>query len=215
MAAWKNEPILIVDTETTGTDPTADRVVEVAAVLVQGGDVLIRQSWLVDPGCAIPEAATAIHGITTQRVREGGAPFGDDVAFRLASLLAGAIPCAFNARFDRAMLIAEYLRAGMTPPPEMRSGVHWIDPLTWSRVRDQYAKGGHKLERVAERLGVERSESHRALGDCETTARVLAALMPGMPDDFDEMIATQRIAAAENEARYLRWVASQPKREVA
>ena len=163
----------------------------------------------------MPSEASAIHGITTEMAREQGERFDDGAAFHLAAHIEGALLCAFNARFDRAMLIAEYLRAGMTPPPGMHAGAHWIDPLVWSRIRDQYAKGGHKLEAVAKRLGVERSEAHRAMGDCETTMRVLGALMPGMPDEWDEMIATQRIAAAENEARFLRWSASQKKEAAA
>ena len=40
MNAWKNEPIAIVDTETTGTDAAVHRVVEVAVLVVQGGEVL-------------------------------------------------------------------------------------------------------------------------------------------------------------------------------
>lgn len=212
MKTWKDQPITIVDTETTGTDVGVARIVEVAAVRMEGGRIVSSCCLLVGQEAPIPEEATAIHGITNEMA--GNGPTFWDVAAEMWPYLSEPICSAFNARFDRAMLIAEHIRCKSPIPTSLRGDSAWIDPLVWDREFNRYAKGGHKLEAVAKRLGVEQSAAHRALGDCETTARVLTALMPHMPDDWDEMIATQRIAAAEHEARFQRWLWSQKQKEV-
>lgn len=199
---------VVLDVETTGLDPACDRIVEVACLDTTGE----HYSRLINPGRSVGESG-AIHGITDDML-SGELTFAE-VAHTLDVLVGDAICVAYNARFDRAFLIAEYLRAGLDAPRWLRRDTHWIDPLVWARIRDPYVRGGHKLATVADRLGVPRGTAHRALGDCETTAGVLAALAPTMPEDFDELIMKQRIAAADNEASFLRWIAKQPKREVA
>lgn len=208
---WRSS-FVVIDTETTGTDPARDRVVEVAA-LRSDGETFHR---LINPRRCVGEAA-AIHGITDDMLRDAPT-FDSGVSWSLSDFISGSVCVAFNARFDRGMLIAEYLRAGHIECPEwLHAGRHWIDPLVWARARDPYAKGTgrFRLGAVAERLGVTPGTAHRALGDCETTARVLEALAPTMPEDFDELIMKQRILAAENEASFLKWLAKQPKREAA
>ena len=59
----------VIDLETTGFSPTTDRVVEAACVLVEQGAITRTWSSLVNPGRAIPEYATRVHGITDADVR--------------------------------------------------------------------------------------------------------------------------------------------------
>jgi DNA polymerase-3 subunit epsilon len=42
-------PLIAIDTETTGRDFAVDRIVEIAAVVWLGGEVVARQRWLVNP----------------------------------------------------------------------------------------------------------------------------------------------------------------------
>src|SRR5512134_1075646 len=65
----------IVDTETTGTDPASDKVIELAIVVFEycratgvAGRVLGRYDGLEDPGMPVPRESTAIHGITDEMV---------------------------------------------------------------------------------------------------------------------------------------------------
>jgi DNA polymerase III epsilon subunit-like protein len=209
-ADWRADTWVVIDSETTGTDIATSRIVEIGIVEMRQGDIIRRFSTLLNPCEPIPEAATAIHGISDADV--ASAPtfqqFCNDIA------VAG-IPCAYNARFDKGMLIAEYLRAGVPCPAWLHADAHWIDPLVWARARDPYAKGGHKLTKTAERLGVTPGTAHRAAGDCETTAKILRALATDMPSDFDEMIMQQRVLAAERELNFIQWLSKQPKREAA
>ena len=68
-------PAVVLDTETTGLDTTQDRIVEIAAVRLEGTtEPVDRFARLLDPGVAIPASATGIHGIADADV-EGAEHF--------------------------------------------------------------------------------------------------------------------------------------------
>ena len=76
-STWSLGPLLGFDTETTGVDPSGDRLVTAALVwrAAPRADGVRPQSvttWLADPGVEIPEAAAAVHGpVQDQRVGDG------------------------------------------------------------------------------------------------------------------------------------------------
>lgn len=73
--SWISGPLVAFDLETTGTDVETDRIVTAALVrLDPDGAVSEERTWLLDPGVAIPEQASAIHGISTAHAREHGVP---------------------------------------------------------------------------------------------------------------------------------------------
>jgi DNA polymerase-3 subunit epsilon len=206
---WRTSPLVFIDCETTGVDATTDRIIELAIRIVQPDQPTLSQSWLINPCVPIPPESTAVHGISDADV--SAAPKFKSIAGAIHMLASTGIPVAYNARFDRAMLIAEYLRAGVEMPAFLRSGAPWIDPLTWVRAHEPYAKGAgrHKLANVAARWKLEAGTAHRALGDCETTERVLGhlAAVPGlMPDSIEDLIARQRLLAAEQELEFQRFI---------
>lgn len=98
----------VLDVETTGFSARRDRVLQVALTLLDA-DGREEGSWstLVDPGC--DPGPVHVHGITTDRLV--GAPRFSDVAGYLASLLAGRVFVAHNARFDWGFVTAEMARA--------------------------------------------------------------------------------------------------------
>ena len=215
---WRSSRIAVIDTETTGTNAAIDRVVEVAAVIVENGEIVDRFGSLVNlgPGVEIPEAATAIHGITDADVRN--APPFWSVSVDIVNFVRDTIPASYNARFDRAMLLGEFLRLNAQPMPEFLASNEWIDVLAWTRAHDPFARGTgrHKLTTVAARLGVEIGTAHRALGDCETAARVLWKMQSAtmhresgvaiMPVEFEELQLHQRRLQAEKDADWHRYV---------
>ena len=54
----------MIDLETTGGSPTDDRITEVGAVLLRGGECLGTFQTLVNPRCRVPTAITVLTGIT-------------------------------------------------------------------------------------------------------------------------------------------------------
>lgn len=212
---WRTARWCVLDTETTGLDPATARVVDLGVVIVEGGAIVERRGWLLNPCTPIPAECTAVHGITDAMVTDS--PRFGDVANEFVAFVGDAVPVAFNARFDRAVLLSEFLRADLIPPSWLLRGDEnaWVDALTWARAFAPYGKG-QKLATVAQRLGVECGEAHRAVGDCETTARVLAKLayadlhpdakVARMPEDFGDLILHQRRLTAERDASYLAWL---------
>ena len=61
---------VVLDTETTGLDPTSARIVEIGAVRLVGGRVEPANSFqrLVRPDVPIPSASTAIHQVDDAKV---------------------------------------------------------------------------------------------------------------------------------------------------
>lgn len=101
--SWHGEPLVGFDLETTGTEPLEARIVTAAVIAVRDGAVEERRDWLADPGIRIPEQASAIHGVTSERASAEGRP-AREVADEIASTLAGywtrGVPVvAYNASF--------------------------------------------------------------------------------------------------------------------
>jgi DNA polymerase III epsilon subunit-like protein len=216
---WREQAIVVVDTETTGIDIAVDRVVEVAAVVMLRGDITETFVRLVNP-CRPVGESVSVHGITDADVAI--APVFGEIANDLSTFIGHNIAAGYNARFDRAMLIAEFLRIGIPQPPRLVGGDRstWIDPMVWAKHRDPFAKGSgrFKLGAVAARLGVEQSEAHRALGDCITTARVLWKLATeanGLPDSLDALLLEQRARAAKQDFDFLSFLVRKRAEETA
>ena len=203
---WVDYPIAFIDTETTGRDAQADRLVEVGIVLGLKGRVTDRQSWLINPGRPIPKETSAIHGITDEQVANEKS-FAQ-VALEIVDTLRNAIPAAYNAAFDRGFLLAELERAGIRPkdaPPAMRRDVDWIDPLTFARelYKDQQSRS---LGDMAARLGIEMVRAHRATDDAEAALQVLYTFAkdPRVPRAYGGLVQEQRrMQRQQDEARKL------------
>lgn len=203
-------PLVCIDTETTGRDFGVDRVVEIACVRWERGQVVARRDWLVNPGVPIPKEAQDVHGIGDDDVRDK--PSFAEVAADVLEALSGAVPVAYNASFDRAFLTAELSRAGKlaaSTPPACRKGVDWIDPLVWARELQKFEKG-KSLGDVAARLGVAIENAHRASDDAEAALRVFAAFCPDprVPKTYAALIQEQRRLGRLHEEERARWRSS-------
>ena len=161
-------PALVLDIETTGLDPSRDRIVSLAGVPLRGpraypGDAI---DMLVDPKQPIPDRARAIHGIGDETVR--GAPRFAALAPDIARRLAGTVIVGHSIGFDLAVLAAEAHRAG----------VDWSTPVALDTAQLAAALAPREreldLEAVAARLRVEIRGRHTALGDCLITAEIFA-----------------------------------------
>src|SRR5690606_11126913 len=103
-----NRLYVMLDVETTGGKAGTDRVIEIGAVKVQGGEVLDTFSTLLNPSRYIPSFITRLTGINSAMVAD--APTFADIAGQLAEFLQGAVFVAHNARFDYGFIRAEFAR---------------------------------------------------------------------------------------------------------
>ena len=106
-------PLVFFDTETTGTEPSTDRIVEISLIRVMPPPhgVEAPRTWRVNPGVRIPIEASEIHGITNDDVADQ--PTFAEIADDLLAYLGGADLAGFNVgRFDIRVLQAELGRSG-------------------------------------------------------------------------------------------------------
>ena len=102
-------PIVFFDLETTGTNITHDRIVEISLIKVMPDGSEIERTRRINPEMPIPAEATAIHHITDEDV--SGEPTFRQVAKSLAELFSGCDIAGFNSnRFDIPMLLEEFNR---------------------------------------------------------------------------------------------------------
>ncbi|MXG28856.1 3'-5' exonuclease [Streptomyces sp. YIM 132580] len=220
--SWHQGPLVGFDLETTGTDVETDRIVTAALVRLEpDGTVAEQRSWLLDPGVAIPEQASAIHGIGTDHARKHGARAAsavEEIAHAVAEVLRSGVPLVvMNARYDLSLLDRECARYGVESVDERIGGVPSpvIDPLVIDKHVDKYRKGKRALQALCEHYGVTLSDAHDATADAVAAVRVVRRMgerhRPVSTLPPAELHALQVRAAAEQSASlqaYLRRTAN-------
>jgi DNA polymerase III epsilon subunit len=152
------------DVETTGLSAFfGDRICEVGLVRARGDEILDNYQTLVNPQRSISPGAARVNGLSDEQVRQ--APPFSEIATQVLALLDGALLVCHNAPFDLSFLEAELSRLGQTC---QLLGV--IDTLDIARRYFNFAS--NSLSAVASRLEIETPQSHRALGDAQTTLQV-------------------------------------------
>ena len=166
----------IFDTETTGLDPAGgDEILQIGAVRMVNGKLLRGERFdqLVDPRRSIPPASIPIHGITPERVR--GQPTIEQVLPAFHRYAHDTVLVAHNAAFDMRFLQLKESTTGL------RFDQPVLDTLLLSAVLHPQ-QDSHRLEAIAERLGVRVVGRHTALGDALVTAEVFQKLVPLLAD---------------------------------
>lgn len=161
---------VVLDLETTGLTPAGDRITEIGAVKVRGGEVLGELQTLVHPGRAIPSAVSAVTGITDAMVAD--APSIGAVLPTLLRFIGDAVFVAHNARFDLSFLRAacERHHHGIFEPVVVDTA-RLARRLLADEVRDR------RLATLARHLGSRIQPDHRALTDARATVDVLHGLI--------------------------------------
>lgn len=164
-----NRVALFVDVETTGLDPRADEIIELAMVpFTYAGDGRIYEvsapfHSFRQPTKPIPEAITAITGITDEMV-EGASIDPAEVA----SFADGAAPIiAHNAGFDRRFL-------------ERLDPAFMSKPWACSQTQINWAAEGYEGTRLAY-LATGAGffyEKHQVTADCYAGIEMLASTLP-------------------------------------
>jgi len=161
----------IVDTETTGTDPATDRIIEMCVLVFEYSADTGEVAWisdvydgLEDPRVAIPPQSTLIHGITDEMV--SGEAIDDEAVEGLLDGVNWVI--AHNAGFDRPLLERRL---------PIFARLNWLcsmKEVPWSDL----GFPGTKLEYLATARGFF-YEGHRSEIDCRALLEVLRVPLPG------------------------------------
>lgn len=181
--------LAVFDLETTGLDLREARIVTACAVEIdQDGQVVgSNREWLADPGIEIPEAASNVHGVTTEIAKLRGAPaqqvVGELIQTLLSFFTAGIPVVAYNAPYDFTILHYEALRHGLDPILDPKPV---IDPLVLDKFVDTYRSGKRTLEVAARTYGVRLEDAHNATADAVAAGRVAQAIAQKFPEKLPE-----------------------------
>ncbi len=166
----------VFDTETTGLQPSqGDEIIQMGAVRIVNNRLLRQEIFdqLVDPVIPLKPEGIPIHGITEAMVN--GQPRLDVVLPAFHEFCAETVLVAHNAAFDMRFfqLKEDSLGIRFTQPV--------LDTLLLSAVIHP-SQESHRLESIAERLGINVIGRHTALGDAFVTGEVFLKMIPLLAD---------------------------------
>jgi DNA polymerase-3 subunit epsilon len=105
-------PVCFFDIESTGTNVTHDRIIEIAVIKVMPNGEVLRKSNLLNPTIPIPPESSVFHGIYDEDVKDK--PTFKEVAKEYARFFEGADLSGFSIlKMDVPMLVEEFIRANV------------------------------------------------------------------------------------------------------
>ncbi len=179
----------VFDTETTGLDPSAgDEIIQIGATRIVNGRLLRSEVFdqLIDPRRQIAAESVRIHGITGEMV--DGQPTIDRILPKFYAFAEDTVLVGHNAAFDMRFLQMKERLTGIA----FRQPV--LDTLLLSAVIHPN-QDSHRLEAIAERLGVNIVGRHTALGDAMVTGEVFLKMIPLLAEQGIHTLREAREAA--------------------
>ncbi|MBC2772407.1 DNA polymerase III subunit epsilon [Rhizobium sp. AQ_MP] len=171
---------IIFDTETTGLDNKADRVIEIGGIELLNHFPTGRTFHVyINPGDRkVHPDALAVHGITDDFLKDK--PLFAEIVTDLQEFFEGAKWIAHNATFDMGFINAEFERLGLPPVPSDMV----VDTLALARRK--HPMGPNSLDALCRRYGIDNSHrtKHGALLDSELLAEVYIEMLGGRQAAF-------------------------------
>ena len=164
------EEFVVVDVETTGTDPKSADLVEIAAVKVKGGKITDRWSTFVNPGRAI--VGNQMHGIKDADVKK--APSPAEAAKQALKFIGASKIVGHSVGFDLG-----FLETALGDGTRFEQG-RYLDTLVIAREGYPDLEN-YKLPTLANFFGIELTQAHRAGPDAEATANLLIWFAKDLP----------------------------------
>lgn len=173
-------PLIFFDLETTGTNVSLDRIIEICYLKVFPNGNDMAKTMRINPEMHIPEESTAIHGIKDEDV--ANCPTFKEVAREIANDIEGCDVAGFNSnRFDVPVLVEEFLRANVDINMSKRKFIdvqviyHKLEQRTLSAAYKFYC---HK----------NLNDAHSAEADTRATYEVLKAQLDFYPNVLENDI---------------------------
>lgn len=157
----------IIDTETTGGNPSKDKVMEIAIIIHDGKKIVENYSTLVNPKQRIAPFIRSLTGIDESMVKD--APTFEEIAEKVLEMTEDKIFVAHNVRFDYGILRNEFQRLGIK---------FLRKQLCTVKLSRELIPGhnSYSLGRLCKDLDITLEGRHRAFGDAQATAELFSLL---------------------------------------
>lgn len=169
-----DDTFIVFDIETTGLSREKDKITEIGAVKIEKGQITDKFSTFVNPQIPISEEITKLTGITNDMVKD--APDISVVLPQFMDFCKDYVIVAHNAGFDVGFIRHNTKVLGMKPFDNTV-----LDTLELARTLLPDLKK-HKLDIVAEAVGVSLEGHHRAVNDAQATAEIFIKFIDMMKD---------------------------------
>lgn len=168
------KPIIFFDLETTGVNIATDRIVEISILKVFPNGNKESKTWLVNPEIEIPAEASAIHGITNEKVVME--PTFKELAATVNELIADCDLAGFNSnRFDIPLLAEELMRAGIDFDMKNRKAIDV--QVIFHKKEQRTLSAGYQFY-----CGKNLEDAHSAEADTNATYEILLAQLDKYTD---------------------------------
>jgi len=169
------KPMVFFDLETTGVNIANDRIVEISILKIFPNGTQESKTWLVNPEMEIPADATAVHGITNEKVVTE--PTFKEIADVVNTMIADADLAGFNSnRFDIPLLAEEFLRVGIDFDMNNRKAIDV--QVIFHKKEQRTLSAGYKFY-----CGKDLEDAHSAEADTNATYEILKAQL----DKYDDI----------------------------
>lgn len=170
----------IIDIETTGLSPSAEKITEIAIIIHDGKKVVEEFSTLINPERKIPYRITQITGINSKMVDD--APKFYEIAKQIVELTEDKVIIGHNVRFDYGFIRSEFKSLGYDFKRQT------LDTIKLARKLIP-GKPSYGLGKLCKSLGIENPNRHRALGDA-TATKTLFELLLSIDDNPENLNLT-------------------------
>lgn len=162
--------IAVVDIETTGANyQKDDKIIQIAAVIYQEGQVLNEYNMLINPERDIPEPIQRLTGIDQAQANK--APNFQQVANLWFHRLQDCLFVAHNLNFDYNFLQYSFQQEGYQFEPKA------IDTVVLAKILC-YDAAGFNLTDLSHYFELNFSGAHDALADARITCQILGKMVP-------------------------------------
>jgi DNA polymerase-3 subunit epsilon len=167
-------PICFFDLETTGINVARDRIVEISILKIYPNGNKESKTWLVNPEMEIPAEATAIHGISNEKV--ANEPTFRNLAKEIYKMIKDSDLGGFNSdRFDIPLLAEEMLRADIDF--DMKHAVSVDVQTIFHKMEKRTLEAAYKFY-----CDKDLSDAHSAEADTQATYEVLLSQLDRYPE---------------------------------
>lgn len=165
----------IIDIETTGGNPSRDKITEIAVFVHDGNSVIDEYHTLVNPERSIPHFISRMTGITDEMVAD--APKFYEIAKAIVTITNDTTIVAHNVGFDYNFIKSEFRRLGYN---------YQRSTLCTVRLSRKVIPGklSYSLGKLCNELGISIENRHRAYGDGIATVKLFETILSKNPDSL-------------------------------